>query len=134
VRRGGSGEAGLTLVELVIATFVLALAVLAVLYGMTATLASIRVGEDTAVAASLLRQAVEETKLEPFDALADVTWFGYQGMPYDVERTVTVAMTNPNAPGRAEVKQVELRVYRQPRSRYPEPVAVWTFLVYRGGI
>ncbi|MDQ7794984.1 MAG: prepilin-type N-terminal cleavage/methylation domain-containing protein [bacterium] len=127
-------EAGFTLVEVMVAVLILGLVLVAACYGMNATLAGIRLGEDVAVAVGLLRQVAEETKLIPFADLADAAWDDYGGKGYDLEREVAVVLTHPDNPAVAEIKQVQLHAYRRPRSRHPAPIASWTFLVYRGGI
>lgn len=131
---GRDGQTGFTLIEVMVAVLILGLALVAIFSGMNATLAGIRLGEDAAVASSLLRRMAEESKLAPFASLDDEAWYDYDGSGYDLERQVTVVMSRPDDPTVPEVKQVELRVYRRPRSRYPVPIAIWTFLVYRGGI
>jgi prepilin-type N-terminal cleavage/methylation domain-containing protein len=127
-------ERGFTLTELMVAVLILGVALVAVLYAMNATLAGIRLGEDAAEATNLLRRAAEETKLEPFDTIANRLWANYQASGFDVERTVQVLETNPQSPGRRELIQVVLRAWRLPRADHPVPVATWTFLLYRGGI
>ena len=125
---------GFTLTELMVAVMILGVALVAVVYGMNATLAGIRLGEDVAEATNLLRRAAEETKLETFDAILDRVWLDYRGSGFDVERTVEVLEVNPQSPNRRELIRVVLRAWRRPRADHSIPTATWTFLMYRGGI
>ncbi|HSW10876.1 MAG TPA: type II secretion system protein [Bacillota bacterium] len=134
MRSLGNRERGFTLTELMVAVFILGVALVAILYGMNATLAGIRLGEDTAEATNLLRRAAEETKLEPFDNIQNHVWANYQASGFDVERTIRVLETNPQLPAQRELIQVLLRAWRLPRADHPVPRATWTFLLYRGGI
>ena len=132
--RSVSGERGFTLTELMVAVLILGVALVAILHGMNATLAGIRLGEDAAEATNLLRRAAEETKLESFDDIEDWVWPNYQASGFDVERTVDVLANNPQSPHPPELIRVVLRAWRLPRADHPVPTATWTFLLYRGGI
>jgi prepilin-type N-terminal cleavage/methylation domain-containing protein len=134
MRRLPAGERGFTLTELMVAVLILGVALVAVVYGMNATLVGIRLGEDAAEATNLLRRAAEDTRLEPFDTILNHVWANYQMSGFDVERTVQVLASNPQPPNQRELIQVVLRAWRLPRAEHPVPVATWTFLLYRGGI
>jgi len=130
--RSLDGERGFTLTELMVVVLILGVALVAVVQGMNATLAGIRLGEDAAEATNLLRRAAEETKLEPFDNIQNHVWANYQASGFDVERTILVLEPAPPAP--RQLIQVVLRAWRLPRAEHPVPMANWTFLLYRGGI
>lgn len=127
-RRGD--EHGLTLVEVLVAAAILAIAILPLFYALGYGLKGVRSGRDAAVASALAEQAVEEAKAQArrdsgnLADLVDPAYGADQGLEgYTLERTVENDVNDWTG-----MKKVSVRILKDGRT-----LASVTFLIYKEG-
>lgn len=126
-RGRGRGEAGLSMVEAVIAIAILAIAIIPLFSAINYGYRTVIAGKHSFVGAALLQRAAEEAKNTPYEDLpVSQTDEDFEG--YHVKRTVAEVESMTNRQGVPVVKQVELRVSRDDRT-----LARTTFIIHKKG-
>lgn len=132
LRRWVGNQKGVAvLLEVVVATLLLSLAIVPIFYGMTAVMLSVDDSLVTTAATNILRHRTETLKT-----------LGYSGVPvggpdtitiysgFDLVQTVAPVPDMVNTLGESVVKKVTLVIYRHPKEANPTPITRWEFLLY----
>jgi len=127
------------LLEVVVATFLLAVVVVPVFCGIAATALAARQVQMVTEAQQLLQARAEEIKAQGGVTLSEGTIYlqTYEGEPFTIEQEViyTGMTLNPDNPASAcVVKKVVLRAYREPMRPGDWPLTFMEFLIYDQGI
>lgn len=115
---------GFTLVEMLVAAVILAVAVVPIVGLIGNSFSHVDHGRDVARASFLLRQAAEEAKAADFDSLGPAVVPDYAGSGLELRREVSQAGSMPQS----AVKKVTVGMYRDGRL-----LADAVFLVYKKG-
>lgn len=133
----GNDSRGLTLVEVLVAVAILAVAIIPLYRAVNVGFQGVKAGEDSLVGLALLERAVEETKASAADSFppssipdpGQADYGAGEGVNgYSLIRTVT-AMDWKDADNQDVVVRVEIRIRKGGRT-----VGRTTFLLHREGI
>jgi len=136
------------LLEVVVATFLLSLAIIPIFFGLTAVLVSMEQSTGVTAATGHLQDQAELVKAAGYDYIplgvlivGDNPGEICYGTPFIIVQQTTqwqLMTTNPDGIGTSVVKKVVLSVYRRPYtytdSGTEVPLARWEFLLYASGV
>jgi len=128
------------LVEVMVASLILMLAIVPVFAALTASLLSLEHSVATTMATNLLQDRAEALKAAGYHyVIVDpenpvVTLENYEGRPFDILQEVTYVEGMVDENEISQVKKVILTIYRHPVSPDDQPLGKWEFLLYADGI
>lgn len=130
------GQRGAVLLEVLVASVILVLALLPIFCALTATLLVLEKSTLVTVATNLLQDRAEVLKAAGYNLVPQGSlWLEkYSGRPFDIYQEVSLVETMTDSSGTVVVKKVVLVIYRHPYASGGDPVARMEFLLYAGGI